>query len=111
MIPNGDVAHVKGTFSQGMCSFWHHVAKWGRAYGPSDTFTFSCNDPFRLKEPKDHFGNSYIKNRYLQLVAHVSKFTVCSEVIVPRRGLVETLRAESSAALSVPSTVTPCQPG
>lgn len=78
----------------------------GCAYGQSDTFTFSCSTPLRFKKPKEHFGNSYIKSRYLKLVAHVSKLTLWSEV--PRRGLVEADRARSLSSVSA-GTVTLCQ--
>lgn len=90
LTPNGDAALVKDAFGHGVCS----------TMGPSravdmDILSFSCSAPFRFKKPKEHFGNSYIKSRYLHLVVHVSKLTLWSEVIVPRRGLVEADRARS----------------
>lgn len=65
VTPDGDAALVMGTFSHGACSFRHCVAKYSCAYGPSDTITVSCSAPLRFKKPKEHFGNSYIKSRYL----------------------------------------------
>lgn len=65
VTPDGDAALVMGTFSHGVCSFWHRVAKYSCAYGPSDTITVSCSAPLRFKKPKERFGNSYIKSRYL----------------------------------------------
>lgn len=78
-----------------LCSFLAPRAQVGLCIWTIRHITLSCSDPLRFEKPKEHFGNSNIKSRYLQLVAHVSKLTLWSEVIFPRRGLVEGDRAGS----------------